>query len=111
MSSKRESRGVRKTGRSRARAHQGRGRDHEHDHRVQPGSADRALGGAAGKSPALLRVNLTKIGSHNRFFITGADGETIITSRLYPGPKEAKKGLIDLVMAIQADDFETFDHT
>jgi hypothetical protein len=39
------------------------------------------------------------------------NGETTATSRLFFGPEEAKQGLIDLVMAIQADDFETFDQT
>jgi uncharacterized protein YegP (UPF0339 family) len=100
---------TRKPAKSRARARRRHGRDHERavDVRARPESGPEHL--QSGSST--LRVNLTRIGSHSRFFITGADGETIVTSRLYSTPKAAKQGLIDLVMAIQADDFESFDHT
>lgn len=100
---------TRKSTKGRARARRRRGQDHERPGVVRARAEDRPEHQHAGSSA--LRVNLTRIGSHSRFFVAGADGETIVTSRLYSGPKEAKQGLIDLVMAIQADDFETFDHT
>jgi len=102
---------TRKSAKGRARARGGTGRHHERPGVVRARAEDRPEHQHAGGGTASLRVNLTRIGSHSRFFVTGADGETIITSRLYTDPKKAKQGLIDLVMAIQADDFETFDHT
>lgn len=55
-----------------------------------------------------LRVNITRLGTSARFFAVDQAGETVITSRLYASPAKAKEALIALVMAIQADDFETF---
>ena len=119
---------TRKTTGRRARARSGNRQDHERPRKLRTRSANRAKrqpsrtgrsADAGGLRPAddgsgkkvTLRANLTRIGSHARFFITGADSETVVTSRLYPTPQAAKQGLIALVVAIQADDFETFDHT
>lgn len=89
-----------------ARARKRNGRDHARPGKLRARAADckerEQTGGCA------LRVHITRIGSHARFFAVDQAGETVITSRLYPSPQAAKQGLIGLAMAIQADDFETF---
>lgn len=95
----------------RARARNRNGRLDEGAIDIRTRSEDRAESGRLGESPARLRVNLTRIGTRSRFWFAGEDGGAIVTSRLYVSPKEAKTALIDFIMAIQADDFESFDHT
>ena len=91
---------------SRARARAGNGRHHARPGKLRARAGDRQEREQAGG--CALRVHITRLGTHARFFAVDQAGETLITSRLYATPQAAKQGLIGLVMAIQADDFETY---
>lgn len=74
-------------------------------------SKDRPKSGQIGEQPAGLRINITKTGSKVRFWFVDQNDLTVTQSRGYDTPGAAKAKLIDFIKAIQADDFETFDHT
>lgn len=66
----------------------------------------------AGAKPARLRIDIIRIGHYARFSISTTDTQQIIArSPTLASPKAAKDKLIELVKAIQADDFETYDYT
>lgn len=64
-----------------------------------------------GASPPRLRINITKTGSKVRFWFVDQSNLTVAQSRGYDTPGCCKANLIGFIQAIQADDFETFDHT
>ena len=78
---------------------------------IRTRSEDRAESGQTGGSPPRLRINITKTGSKVRFWFVDQRNFTVAQSRGYDTPGAAKANLIDFIKTIQADDFETFDHT
>jgi len=106
---------TRRTPKGRARARGRTGRHHERPSVVRARAKDRSEHQQAGGSSARIHfvcpsAGVTARGARTQFFIV-LGGVTVVTSKYYETTEEAKQGLIDLVMAIQADDFETFDHT
>lgn len=94
-----------------SRAHPRVRRDHARAVQLRAGPEARQNPVPTGASAPRLRISITRIGSHTRWVAVNQAGETVVTSKLHAGPKGAKQGLIDFVLAVQADDFETFDLT
>lgn len=59
-----------------------------------------------------FRINITRVGQHARFrIINNANPTNSVTSSILGTPKEAKAALIELIQAIRADDFDSYDFT
>jgi len=105
---------TRKPAKRRARARNRNGHHHEGAIDIRTRSEDRCESGKAGASaPARLKISISRIGGDAfGYGIKSRTGERLFSSsRLYATAQEAKDALIELVKAIQADDFETFDYT
>jgi len=94
-----------------ARARHGTGRHHERPGQLRARPAHRKKRVQASNSAPSLRVHIQPNGTGAQFWIGGQDGEAIVTSRVYPSSGAARQALIELIVALGQDDFESFDHT
>ena len=67
-----------------------------------------------GSGPARFRIDITRLGSYARFRIVNnsdSRSSSAVTSSLHKTPKEVKAALIELIQALKADDFDSYDFT
>ena len=59
-----------------------------------------------------LNIHLIRNENLFRFWVVDKENAlTLVTSRDFKTPKDARDALIGMILAIRSDEFETFDHT
>lgn len=61
--------------------------------------------------PSALRIVLNAADGYGYFKITNANDEVIVESKHYASVDMAKQALVDFIVALKMDDFESFDLT